>query len=82
MTLHGLLGPITVKEKRYAGLVPMTAFKGLSDHEIAGVLTYIRRSFGNGASPISPERVRSVRQATTGQKGFYQPEQLLERHPH
>ncbi len=82
LTLHGLLGPITVKEKRYAGLVPMTAFKGLSDHEIAGVLTYIRRSFGNGASPISPERVRSVRQATTGQKGFYQPEQLLERHPH
>ena len=40
LTLHGLLGPIDVKGKHYLGLVPMTPFKGLSDEEIASVLTF------------------------------------------
>ena len=61
LTLHGLLGPIEVKGKAYQGLVPMTAFKGLSDREIAAVLTYVRTTFGDGASGITPETVAGIR---------------------
>lgn len=77
LTLHGLLGPIEVNGQKYAGLVPMTPFRGLSDEEIAAVLTYVRNSFGNKASIITPEKVRSVRDATRLQTGFYNPSQLL-----
>ncbi|MBW3630298.1 MAG: cytochrome c [Gemmatimonadetes bacterium] len=38
----------------------------LSDEQLAAVLTYIRRSWGNVASPVSPTEVREVRGATFG----------------
>jgi mono/diheme cytochrome c family protein/glucose/arabinose dehydrogenase len=77
LTLHGLFGPIEVKNKSYPGLVPMTPFKGLSDEEIASVLTYVRNTFGNRADPIFPSVVKKVRQATADQRGFLRPEELL-----
>ena len=77
LTLHGLLGPIDVKGKHYLGLVPMTPFKGLSDDEIASVLTFVRNSFGNKASMVTPEQVNNVRDATKDQKGFIRPEDLF-----
>ena len=82
LTLNGLLGPIEVKGKSYPGRVPMTAFRALSDDEIAGVLTYVRNSFGNEASPILPELVSKVREATKEEAGFYTPSDLLKEHPH
>jgi mono/diheme cytochrome c family protein len=33
----------------------------LSDSDIAAVLTYIRTSFGNNASPVTPDQVAAVR---------------------
>ncbi len=77
LTLHGLLGPITVKGKAYPGLVPMTPFKGLSDEEVAAVLTYVRNAFGNKASVIQPGQVGDVRAATAGQASFIRPADLL-----
>jgi mono/diheme cytochrome c family protein/glucose/arabinose dehydrogenase/lysophospholipase L1-like esterase len=82
LTLHGMLGPIEVSGQKYAGLVPMTPFRGLSDEEIAAVLTYVRNSFGNQASVITPDQVRAVREATKDQTGFYNAAQLLEQFPH
>lgn len=79
LTLHGLLGPIEVKGKKYPGLVPMTAFKGLSDEDIASVLTYVRNSFGNKAEAIYPDHVSKIRAATRDQKGFYNPADLTEK---
>lgn len=76
LTLHGLMGPIDVKGKKYPGQVPMTAFKGLSDDEVAAVLTFVRNSFGNKATAIHPEEVGKVREATKDQKGFYNPSEL------
>lgn len=32
-----------------------------SDEEIAGVLSYVRQSWGNNAGPVSPEQVAAVR---------------------
>jgi mono/diheme cytochrome c family protein/glucose/arabinose dehydrogenase/lysophospholipase L1-like esterase len=82
LVLNGLHGPIEVLGQKYGGQVPMTPFGGmLKDEEIAAVLTYVRNSFGNKASAISPDRVKEVRAATKDKTGFYSPNELLKQHP-
>ena len=82
VTLNGVYGPINVLGKDYPGQVPMTPFKGLlKDDEIAGVLTYIRNSFGNKASTVSEDQVKKIRAETVDKKGFYTPEELIKAHP-
>lgn len=78
ISLKGLLGPIEVKGQKYPGFVPMTPFEHLlKDDELAGVLTYIRNSFGNKASVITPEEVAKVREQVKSHIGFYNPADLL-----
>jgi mono/diheme cytochrome c family protein len=63
---------------KYDGHVPMTPFEGLlNDEEIAAVLSYVRNSFGNKAAPVTPEKVRMVREKIKDKKGFYQPQELM-----
>ncbi|MCM8530844.1 MAG: c-type cytochrome [Lentisphaeraceae bacterium] len=81
ISLHGIQGPITVKGEKFPGVVPMMPFKHLNDKELAAVLTYVRNSFGNKASVISPQKVRSVRAATKKRNSFYTAEELLKVHP-
>ena len=81
LAMHGLMGPIEVNGVKYPGQVPMTAFKGLSDDELAGVLTYVRNSFGNQAAPIHPAQIKKVREATKDRNGFYTPAELLKDFP-
>lgn len=82
LVLKGLLGPIEVLGREYPGQVPMTPYEGmLNDNEIAAVLTYVRNSFGNQASPIRPEKVKEVRASVADRKGFYSPADLLKEHP-
>jgi mono/diheme cytochrome c family protein len=44
------------------GLMPPLAM--LSDDEIASVLTYVRREWGNAASPVAPDAVKEIRGLT------------------
>jgi mono/diheme cytochrome c family protein/glucose/arabinose dehydrogenase len=81
ISLHGLQGPITVKGKKFPGAVPMMPFKHLSDKDLAAVLTYVRNSFGNKASVITPAKVSQVRAATKKKQGFYSSPELLKTHP-
>ena len=82
IVLKGLLGPIEVHDKKYPGQVPMTPFEGLlKDEEVAAVLTYVRNSFGNKGSAISPDLVKKVRSEVQKKTGFYSPEELLKQHP-
>ena len=81
LVMHGLMGPIEVNGVKYPGQVPMTAFKGLSDEELAGVLTYVRNAYGNQASPILPAQVAKVSAATKDRAGFYTPDELLKEFP-
>ena len=60
IVLHGMSGPTTVGKKTYKTM-SMTPQAQLSDPEIAAVLTYIRQSWGNEASPVTPEQVKAVR---------------------
>ncbi|HIL71594.1 MAG TPA: c-type cytochrome, partial [Verrucomicrobia bacterium] len=67
IVLHGLTGPITVNGKPFVSTAPihMPSFSGLSDHQIADLLTYVRNEFGDRASLVLPDQVNAVRAATT-----------------
>jgi mono/diheme cytochrome c family protein len=62
--LQGLMGPITVGGTTYNSMMPPVP--GVSDAEIADVLTYVRQSFGNQGNPVSADQVKAVRAATAG----------------
>jgi mono/diheme cytochrome c family protein len=58
----GLAGPIHVKGEVWnqaPQMAPMGA--GLSDADLAAVLSYIRNSWGNKAPEVTPEQVHAVR---------------------
>jgi mono/diheme cytochrome c family protein len=57
---HGIGGKIAVNGTAYSGIMPPWA--GLiSDEDIAAVVTYIRSSWHNRASPVSLADVRAVK---------------------
>jgi glucose/arabinose dehydrogenase/mono/diheme cytochrome c family protein len=62
IVLDGMQGPIDVEGTPYNGVMPGHRF--LSDAEIAHLLTYIRRSFGNLARTVEPAEVAERRVAT------------------
>ena len=57
--LQGLNEPIEIKGEIYQNVMASHAF--LSDQQIADVLTFVRKSFGNDARAIKPEEVTAVR---------------------
>ena len=58
--LTGLNGPLQVEGKDWnLSMAPMGA--ALSDADLANVLTYIRESWGNKASPVTADDVKAVR---------------------
>jgi mono/diheme cytochrome c family protein len=61
IVLFGLQGPITVNEREYNQPMPPQAY--LNDKQISVILTYIRSSWGNDASPITPSNVAKIRKA-------------------
>ncbi|MCY3928608.1 MAG: hypothetical protein OXG81_10045 [Acidobacteria bacterium] len=65
LVLQGIEGPIEVHGETWDDLMPGFATDPrLPDTAIAALLTYIRRSWGNTAGPVSPELVTAVRQRT------------------
>ncbi|MFP6765260.1 MAG: PVC-type heme-binding CxxCH protein, partial [Planctomycetaceae bacterium] len=85
MALHGMWGKITVHGKTYdpaRGVPPMTAFRSLlKDDELAAVLTFVRNTWGNSASPITPATVRRIRSESIDRTTFWNPDELLSEHP-
>ncbi|MGA1150417.1 MAG: c-type cytochrome, partial [Flavobacteriaceae bacterium] len=59
LTLLGLQGPIEVNGEPYNSTMPQHGF--LKDSELASILSYIRTEFGNEASTITPEEIKTVR---------------------
>ena len=62
--VNGMQGPITVKGVSYNSMMPPVA--GVSDADIADVLTYVRQSFGNQANAVTADQVKAIRAATAG----------------
>jgi mono/diheme cytochrome c family protein len=65
--LHGKEGPV--------GLMPAHG-ETLNDEEIAAVLTYVRRAWGQAGMPIDPSAVQQIRSATSDRKRAWTPEEL------
>ena len=59
VVMHGLRGPIKVKGVGYSYDMPAAGF--LTDEQIAGVLTYIRREWDHEASPVPVDLVKKIR---------------------
>ena len=57
--LRGLSGEIEVKGQTYNSVMPPMATQ--TDEEIAAVLTFVRNSWGNKASAVTPEMVAEYR---------------------
>ena len=61
IVLDGLSGPLKVKGADF-GTAAMPPWKpAMNDTEIAAVLTYIRGSWGNKASAVTPEQAAAIR---------------------
>jgi mono/diheme cytochrome c family protein len=57
--LHGMTGPVSVKGTVYNGMMPAVA--GLSDGDIADVVTYVRNSFGNTSAVVTEDEVKAIK---------------------
>lgn len=57
--LQGSLEKVPIDGEYYTNNMPAQDY--LTDQQIADVLTYVRNSFGNKASVISPSDVKTVR---------------------
>lgn len=58
--LAGLTGSVQVKGQQWSLSMPAMG-AALSDEDLAAVLSYIRQSWGNKASAITPEQVKAVK---------------------
>lgn len=79
MVLHGFTGPLTINGKPFNTPAPLMPPQGaaLSDSQIADVLTYVRQTFGNGASPVMPEQVKAIRDAEQARAAMWTEAELL-----
>ncbi len=57
--LDGMDEPVRINGEYYQNVMPSQAF--LSDEQIADVLTYVRKSFGNNGASVSAEEVKRLR---------------------
>ena len=64
--LHGMSGPLEVQGVQFNASMPKSPAP--SDLDIAAILTYVRRAWGNTADPVSPEDVARVREETRGRR--------------
>jgi len=63
VVLNGMQSPITVKGVPYSEVMPAHG-TFMSNEQIAEVLTYVRKNFGNNSEAISPAEVDLIRKAT------------------
>ena len=75
--LKGMTGELD--GKTYPG--PMLPLESYDDEYLASVLTYVRGSFGNNASPVSPGDVAAVRASIANRKEPYQASEILSMQP-
>ena len=75
IVLHGVRGPLHVKGTLVTLDMPAAGF--LTDDQIAGVLTYLRREWGHEEPPVSSETVSSVRKFNATRQDAWTEAELL-----
>lgn len=75
IVLHGLAGPLQVGGQSWnLEMPPLGA--ALSDEQIAGVLTFIRREWEHNGSAITPDTVAKIRKENTARTKSWTAEEL------
>lgn len=75
--LQGLNGPVTVLGESFDGVMPPHGHMShLNDTALAGLMTYLRRSWGNKADPVSAEMVAAIRTASADRSQPWTVEEL------
>ena len=75
--LQGLSGPLEVKGETWNGVMPPHGHLAeLDDQTLAGLMIYLRRSWGNKADPVSVEQVANIRKASAERSGPWSAEEL------
>ncbi|MEI6712357.1 MAG: cytochrome c [Verrucomicrobiota bacterium] len=65
IVLKGVQGPITVNGQLFTNVMPAQEAV-LTDSKISQIVSYVRGSFGGGASPVTVEQVSNVRKKLAG----------------
>ncbi len=60
VVLHGLYGPIEVNDESWNLHMPGLG-AAFDDRKLAGLLSYVRRSWGNVSPPVDPEFIAGIR---------------------
>ena len=66
LILKGLKGEIEVNGESYKSAMPPQT--KITDQELALVLTYVRSNFGNHFEPVTPDRVKKVKESLEEKK--------------
>jgi len=80
LVLDGMIGPVTVNGKVYtvpevAPIMPgLRINPELDDEKIAGILTYVRNTWGNSAPPVSQKAVADFRKNHEARQPFTEAE--------
>jgi len=77
--LQGVGGPMTVNGREYSLDMPGLG-AALNDEQIAQILSYIRRDFGNTAPVIEPETVAKARMSTKDRGASWTADELANIH--
>jgi len=59
--IYGQEGEIIVNGEKYIGSMKTPELPDMIDEEIAVILTYIRRHFGNSGGPVTVEEIQKIR---------------------
>jgi len=59
VVVHGLQGPVKVSGQDFTNVMPPLI--DLDDQKVSDVLTYVRQSWSNDATPVTPAQVKEIR---------------------
>lgn len=76
IVLNGLYGPIQVNGQTWN--LSMPTFGAYTDEEVASVLSYVRRAWGNAAEPVDPALATAVRRENEGRTLPWRAEELAQ----
>jgi mono/diheme cytochrome c family protein/glucose/arabinose dehydrogenase len=78
IVLGGLRGPLRVGDETWdLEMPPHGADPRFDDETLAGLLTHVRRAWGNAGEPVAPAAVAAVRAAMAGRSAPWTAEELL-----
>jgi mono/diheme cytochrome c family protein len=79
IVLQGFSGPgLTIKGQPFNTGSAMVPWNGLSDDDLAAVITFVRgnKEWGNHAAPVTPEQVHAIREKVKSHPMSFTPDEI------